>query len=394
MGNQDFKSITVIGAGTMGHGIAEVFLLTDSEKIILNDISVKALNVAKQKIHKHIGKWTKDDLVPNGLKKTTILEKLITEQDLNRATENSDLIIEVIPEDITLKRELLHKIGKTIPSGAIIASNTSTFTITELGEASGKPRNTIGMHFFVPPFFQDCIEVMKGEKTSDSIFEKVLKFAKNIPSNRGHMFVAPIPKDSPGFISNRLLVALNLFLNVIADQAVEKGIAFEKIDADVMHLMKMGPFELADYLGLDTNYKALKSFEKRVSSDFTPGIVLSDLVSKGYYGKKSGKGFYEWNENGKPIIDKSEKAGFINPEILFAIQLNEGCKLLEEGVVNNHKIIDKVMQRGVGVPGPFRPGKRNYKTWIHLLETFAEKNDLDYFYPCDLMRSGKFIEMR
>jgi 3-hydroxyacyl-CoA dehydrogenase len=119
--------------------------------------------------------------------------------------------------------------------------------------------------------------------------------------------------------------------------------------------------------------------------------VISELVSKGHYGRKSGKGFHRWDENGNVIIDKSKKAGILNPEMLLAIQLNEGCKMLEEEIVPSYKIIDKVMERGIGMPGPFLPGKRNYKRWANMLQEFAKETKLNYFEPCDLMRSGEFI---
>jgi enoyl-CoA hydratase / 3-hydroxyacyl-CoA dehydrogenase len=389
-----FRKITVIGAGTMGHGITEVFLLSKVQNVFLNDISSDALQIAKKKIRNHLEKWDSKDLLSKEIKETEIMEKLILEKELNNAIKNADLIIEVVPEDITLKENLLRNIGKNTPEKTIIASNTSTFTITELGEFTGRPESTIGMHFFVPPFNQDCIEVMRGDKTSDEVFEKTIEFSDSIPSRNGTMYVAPIQKDTPGFISNRILIPISLYINVLADKAAESGIPLEQLDADVQHIMKLGPYELADYLGLDTNYKSLKSFEKRVSADFAPRKVISELVSKGHYGRKTGKGFHKWDENGNVIIDKSKKAGILNPEMLLAIQLNEGCKMLEEEIVTSYKIIDKVMERGIGMPGPFLPGKRNYKRWAKMLEEFAKETQLDYLQPCELMRSGDFINKK
>jgi len=394
MVKNNFKIISVVGAGTMGVGIAQVFMLSTAEKVHLIDISKKALENAKKKLITYTDKLKAKNFFHQNGEAENILNKLNISTHLDEYVFNSDLIIEAIPEDIELKTNLLRKLGDNISNKTIIASNTSTFTITELGEASRKPQNTIGMHFFLPPFTRSCIEEKKKKKTRDENFDRVINFSETIPVRDGTMYIAPIEEDTPGFIANRLLLPGTLYFSLIADKAVEKGISIEQLDADAQAFMKTGPFELTDYLGLDTAYKALKSFEKRVSSEFSPGRVLTELVSKGHYGKKTGKGFYEYDEDGKPKIDKTKKAGLLDPELLLAIQLNEGCKLLEEKIVPNYSIIEKVMKIGVGVSGPFIPGKRNYKKWADSLKEFAVKNNINYFKPCELMRSGKFIEMR
>ncbi|MBD3197542.1 MAG: hypothetical protein GF317_20985 [Candidatus Lokiarchaeota archaeon] len=394
MNDSIFREITVIGAGTMGVGIAQVFMLSDAEKVNLIDISPETLKRTKETLIRYFDILQKDQFFYKKGEKSRILNKLNTSTELENTINNSDLVLEVVPEDIKLKNDLLKKIGELSTSQTIIASNTSTFTITELGYASGKPRNTIGMHFFVPPINQSCIEVMRGKKTSNDTFSKVVEFSKTIPTRNGNMFVAPIHKDTPGFISNRILIPGNLYINVLADIALKKGIPYEQLDADAKSIMGIGPYELSDYLGLDTAYNALKSFEERVSHEFAPGKVLEDLVSKGYYGKKAGRGFYQYNENGRAKIDKTIKSGLLNPELMLAIQLNEGCKLLEEKIVENYSIIEKVMKIGMGLPGPFIPGKRNYKKWAKLLNNFANEHQIEYFQPCELMRSGKFVGMR
>ncbi|MBD3215928.1 MAG: hypothetical protein GF311_25175 [Candidatus Lokiarchaeota archaeon] len=394
MTHSDIKTISVIGAGTMGVGIAQIFLLSNAEKVNLIDISEPTLQKAQSTLKKYIHKLGSKNFFQRDGDAERIVSKLNISSQLDRKVFNSDLVIEVIPEDIELKRNLLSKVGSECSNNTIISSNTSTFTITELGEASNKPEQTIGMHFFVPPFLQSCIEVMKGEKTRNEIFHRTINFCKNIPAKNGTMFVAPIEKDTPGFISNRLLIPGNLYLNILADKAAKNGIPIEQLDADAYPFMKVGPYELCDYLGLDTNYKALKSFEERVSSEFAPGNLLTELVKNGYYGKKAGKGFYNYDENGRPLINKTKKAGLLDPELLLAIQLNESCKMLEENIVPNYSIIEKVMKIGIGTPSPFAPGKHNYTNWSDKLTKFARENNISYFEPCSLMKSGKFIKMR
>jgi enoyl-CoA hydratase/3-hydroxyacyl-CoA dehydrogenase len=204
-----------------------------------------------------------------------------------------------------------------------------------------------------------------------------------------------IEKESPGFIANRLLIPNTIYTSWVFDQAYEKNMPWEQIDADAGagRLVPMGPCQLADFLGIDVTYNSMKSFEKRISSDFAPGKVLTKLVSEGKLGRKTGMGFYDWSE-GKPKLNLNKKAGLFNPEIYMAIQLNEGCKLLKEGIVSGYKIIDQVMLKGTGMPGPFAPGKRNYQSWSKLLEEFVEESGKDYLKPCKLMKSGEFLKRR
>ena len=138
-----------------------------------------------------------------------------------------------------------------------------------------------------------------------------------------------------------------------------KNIPLENLDADVKEIMKIGPFAKWDYLGLDVIYNTLKYFEKAVSSDFTPGKTLSRLVSEGKLGRKTGGGLFKWI-NGTPQISLDKKANILDLELFMAIQLNEGCKLLEEEVVSGYKIIDDTMLAAMDMPGPFGMGKKNH----------------------------------
>ena len=159
--------------------------------------------------------------------------------------------------------------------------------------------------------------------------------------------------------------------------------------------MNPGPFELIDRIGLDTVYNALKYFEDTISDDFTPGNILTELIEAGNLGIKTGRGFYDWTSGESPRIDSTKKAGLINPEMILALQLNEGCRLIEQGIVNGYKIIDEVNFASYGNPGPFiGGGKKNFERWAQLLEDFAEKSGKSYVKPCELMKSGAFRKMR
>jgi 3-hydroxyacyl-CoA dehydrogenase len=185
------------------------------------------------------------------------------------------------------------------------------------------------------------------------------------------------------------------YLMAMLDKAYEEGYKAPHIDKDVTAIKGRAPFEIADYLGLETVYNSIKYLEENLDPDLSPGRVLTSLVEKGHLGKKTGKGFYEWEgEKIKSSEKVEEGAGLVQPNDLLAIHLNEGCRLLEEGVVNGYRIIDKAMMTGMRIPGPFSPGKRNYKTWSTRLEEIVEITGKKYFLPCELMRTGDFKSMR
>ena len=149
-----------------------------------------------------------------------------------------------------------------------------------------------------------------------------------------------------------------------------------------------------DYLGLETIYNVLNYFAETLSPDFAPGKTLSKFVKEGNLGRKTGKGFCEWNEEGQLKNPSSVKAGLFDTELFMALQLNEGCRLLQEGVVSGFKTIDDTLLAGMSMPGPFGAGKRNYEKWSKKLEEFVEKSGKKYFLPCELMKTGGFIKLR
>jgi enoyl-CoA hydratase/3-hydroxyacyl-CoA dehydrogenase len=315
--------------------------------------------------------------------------------DLDSAVKNADFIFEAVIEKMNVKKKVANVVMSNSPSHCVMASNTSTFKISDIAKDVKRPEHIIGMHFFPPVANQCCVEVMKGEQTSEEVLDMCVILGEKLPCVKGKRLSVRIEKESPGFIANRLLIPNTIYTSWIFDQAFEKNIPWEKIDADagVGRFVSMGPCQMTDYLGIDVTYNSMKSYEKTISPDFAPGRVLTKFMKEGNLGKKTGEGFYDWT-NGKPNINLTKKAGLFNPEIHLAIQLNEGCKLLEEGIVSGYKIIDDVMLKGTSMPGPFMAGKRNYQNWSKLLEEIAEKIGKSYLKPCDLMKSGKFIEMR
>ncbi len=388
------KTFTVVGAGTMGREIAEVALMSDMfDKVILNDISENALNNAKKFIKLGIEKIESKGKLGQGLTTLSLIKNLIIDKNLISSIKEADFIVEAIPEVMELKQDLFKELGQHAPEHAVLATNTSTMSISKIAEASSRPEQVIGMHFFTPIPLLRLIELIKGEKTSQEAFNLGVAIGQKLPALKGKRYIAKIEKESPGFIVNRLTIATSLLFNWILDMATDKGIPYEKIDNDFVSSPELGPLAKWDYFGLDVGCDVMNYFVKEISPEFAPGKTLTNLVKAGNLGRKSGKGIYEWFE-GKPNRKTHEKAGLFSPEHYYAIQLNEGCRLLEEKIVSGYKVIDDTMLAGMDMPGPFGAGKKNYEKWSQMLEDLSEFTGIAYFRPCNLMKSGNFLKMR
>jgi len=377
----------------MGHEIAQVALMGGFKTVILNDLTEEIINKAAIKIKNSLERLESKGKLNEGNTATNLMDNLVKEVNLEKALSNADFIVEAIPEVMILKRRLFEKLGKFAPKHAILATNTSTMSISEIASTSGRPDKVIGCHFFTPIVVLRLIEIIKGKQTSEDTVKIVKEICEKFPALQGKRLLPILQKESPGFIVNRLNAATFLYLSWLLEYSMEKGIPLENIDADAESLAEIGPFAKMDYFGLDTIFNAMTYFTEVLSSDFTPGKTLTRLVEKGDLGRKTGKGLFNWKD-GKLNISKTEKAGLFNVELFMAIQLNEGCRLLEEKIVSGYKIIDDTMMAGMNLPGPFGPGKRRYEEWTRLLEDFVEKSGIKYLKPCKLMKSGDFINMR
>jgi enoyl-CoA hydratase/3-hydroxyacyl-CoA dehydrogenase len=378
----NINNIAVIGTGIMGCGIAQLFLMAGFNKVIINDLRLDSIEEAAKKIENNLIISEKKGKLNEGITAQILMGRLVKEPLLEKAVANVDFIIEVIPEILELKQELFKQLGQFASDHAILASNSSTMSITEISKFSGRPEKAIGMHFNLPALYNRLIEVIKGEKTSNETFEIAKSISNIIPSLGGRRFTAGIEKESPGHIFNRINASSMPYL-------------YWLIDADVIDLMNTPPYLLYDYIGIDTVYHATKFFEKAISSDFAPSKILIKLYKEGNLGRKTGRGFYQWTKDGKPIIDKNiKKAGLLDFELRVAIQLNEGCRLLEQEIVSGYEIIDDIMFAGMNVPGPFASGRKNYEKWSSKLNELYKKTGKKYFIPCNLMKTGDFVQMR
>jgi 3-hydroxybutyryl-CoA dehydrogenase len=284
--------ITVLGAGLMGHGIAQVASQTGGYDVCILDVEQRFLDNGVKMIKESVGKFVEKGKLTKE-QAEMVVGRITPTLDLAEALKGSSLVIEAATEDPKLKLDLYGKVSELVSSETIVASNTSSISITLLASAMKNPENVCGMHFFNPPQLMPLVEIIRGKKTSDETVQKV----REISAKLGKETVL-CKKDSPGFIVNRILVpALNE-----ATFLVQEGVADpEDIDKAVKLGLNwpMGPLTLLDYVGLDTTFNITQVFMSEFQdSKFRPSPLLREMVRAGMLGRKSGKGFYEWGSAG------------------------------------------------------------------------------------------------
>jgi 3-hydroxybutyryl-CoA dehydrogenase len=277
----------VLGAGTMGHGIAQVAAFA-GYRVILRDVSRDALARGIQSIERNLrkgierGKLTEDDL-------DQTLQRIRGAVQLSE-TADADLVIEAAPEMLEMKQEILREVESLAQKPFIFASNTSSLSITEIARASRHPERVVGMHFFNPVHIMRLLEIVKGQDTSEETVLTVREVGRKLKKE-------PITvKDVPGFASSRLGVALGLE----AMRMLEQNVASAKDIDTAMELgynHPMGPLRLTDLVGLDVRLAIAEYLHTALASEtFRPPEILRRMVNEGKLGKKTGEGFYKWNE--------------------------------------------------------------------------------------------------
>ncbi|HEY5885519.1 MAG TPA: 3-hydroxyacyl-CoA dehydrogenase family protein [Pyrinomonadaceae bacterium] len=284
---QTIETIGVIGAGTMGHGIAQV-AAGAGFRVVLRDVDRDSLARGVRAIERNLakgielGKLTEADCdsTLQHIHGTTHLEELA----------DADLVIEAAPELLDLKQDLLRQVEKIAKAGYIFATNTSSLSISEIARASEHPANVVGLHFFNPVHLMRLVEIVVGKATSDDTVETVREVSRKLRKE------PIVVNDVPGFASSRLGVALGLE----AMRMLEQGVASARDIDTAMELgynHPMGPLKLTDHVGLDIRLNiADYLFRELGSESFRPPEILRRMVAEGKLGKKSGQGFYDWTE--------------------------------------------------------------------------------------------------
>ncbi|WP_067961149.1 3-hydroxyacyl-CoA dehydrogenase [Nitrosopumilus sp. Nsub] len=374
------KNITVLGSGVMGHGIAQVSA-TAGYNVVLRDIKQEFLDKAMGKI-----KWSLDKLVSKEKiskeEGDAIFARITPIVDLNEAVKNAELVIEVVPEIMDLKKSVYAELDKAAGPEVIFASNTSTLPITEIANTTSRPEKFIGIHFFNPPQLMKLVEVIPGEKTGEDITELTQEFVKSV--NKQAVLCR---KDVPGFIINRLFIPMVHEACFAQDRT---NATLEEIDSAVKFKLgfPMGIFELADFTGMDVIHKATTEMHLRDKKVINPHPTVEKMFDKKKLGQKSGEGYYKYSDDKYERVTLSEElAKKFNPIQLVANIVNNAAWLITNGASDIEEI-EKAAQLGLGLRKPlFETAKEiGIKNIVDELNKLAEEHG-EFYKPDPLLIS-------
>ena len=374
------KNITVLGSGVMGHGIAQVSA-TAGYNVVLRDIKQEFLDKAMEKI-----KWSLDKLVSKEKiskdEGDSIFARITPIVDLNEAVKNAELVIEVVPEIMDLKKSVYAELDKAAGPEVIFASNTSTLPITEIANTTSRPEKFIGIHFFNPPQLMKLVEVIPGEKTGQEITELTQEFVKSV--NKQAVLCR---KDVPGFIINRLFIPMVHEACFAQDRT---NATLEEIDSAVKFKLgfPMGIFELADFTGMDVIHKATTEMHLRDKKVINPHPTVEKMFDEKKLGQKSGEGYYKYSDDKYERVTLSEElAKKFNPIQLVANIVNNAAWLITNGASDIEEI-EKAAQLGLGLKKPlFETAKEiGIKNIVDELNKLAEKHG-EFYKPDSLLIS-------
>jgi 3-hydroxybutyryl-CoA dehydrogenase len=282
------KNITIIGAGTMGNGIAHAFAQKNYNVVIV-DISKDNLDKALANITKNLDRMLAKEKITSDDKIQT-LNNISTSTDLMQGVENSDLVVEAATENINLKLKIFKQLDDICKKHTILATNTSSISITQIANETNRADKVIGMHFMNPVPIMKLVEVIRGKETSDDVTKKIMELSKDLGK-------IPVEvNDAPGFVANRILMPM---INEAIFTLDEKVSGVEEIDTVMILGMShpMGPLHLADFIGLDVCLSILEVMHEGFNNNkYLPCSLLIDMVKKGNLGIKSGKGFYDYSD--------------------------------------------------------------------------------------------------
>jgi enoyl-CoA hydratase / 3-hydroxyacyl-CoA dehydrogenase len=378
----DIKTIAVIGAGDMGHGIAEVALIA-GYKVFLRDIKQEFVDKGVGRINFSLDKLVSKGLVPAEHFEKIKSELLVSCTDLKEAVKEADLVIEAIPELMDLKKETFKIMDEAAPAHTIFASNTSTMKITEIASATNRPQKVLGLHYFNPAVLMKLVEVIRGEKTSDETMQIGYDFV--VKNNK---VPVRVHKDVPGFIVNRVQAPSGVLLGCVLDKKIAEP---EEVDAIFKKMgSPMGPYETMDYTGLDIGYHGSAYFAEAIHEDFRAGATLAAKVKAHELGKKTGKGLYDWSA-GRPEIDVDKATDKLDPMDLVAVNANEATKIIAEGACALEDV-DTAIINATGSPfGPMALVQGiEPEVLARRLEGLAAEFDKEIFKPTQMIKDGAY----
>ncbi|MGX5174907.1 3-hydroxyacyl-CoA dehydrogenase family protein [Aliikangiella sp. IMCC44653] len=287
------KNVAIIGSGTMGNGIAHVFAQSGFQ-VNLIDISQPALDKGLATITKNLDRQLAKEKISAADKQAT-LDKITTFTDLEKGVNNVDLVVEAATENEAIKLDIFKKLSEFCDANTILASNTSSISITKIASVTSTPEKVIGMHFMNPVPVMKLVEVINGYLTSSETTQQILDACQRLNK------IAVPANDYPGFVANRILMPM---INE-AILSLQNGVAGVSEIDQIMKLgmaHPMGPLQLADFIGLDVCLSIMRVLQDGLGDDkYAPAPLLVNMVTAGHLGHKSGRGFYDWTNGGKEL---------------------------------------------------------------------------------------------
>ncbi|MFT3824636.1 MAG: 3-hydroxybutyryl-CoA dehydrogenase [Chitinophagaceae bacterium] len=290
----NLKKVSVIGAGTMGNGIAHVFAQSGFE-VNLVDVNADQLAKALQTISKNFDRQIAKGSISEEQKKTA-LANISTFSDISTGVKDADLVVEAATENTDLKLKIFRQIDEAAPAGTILATNTSSISITKIAAATKRPQLVIGMHFMNPVPVMKLVEIINGYATDKNVTTAIAELSKQLGK------IPCVVNDYPGFIANRILMPM---INEAIYSLYEGVAGVTEIDT-VMKLgmaHPMGPLQLADFIGLDVCYSILNVLHDGFGNPkYAPCPLLTNMVTAGFLGAKTGEGFYQYTAGSKDLV--------------------------------------------------------------------------------------------
>ncbi len=373
----DINTIAVLGAGNMGHGIAEVVALAGYD-VHLRDINEEFVQNGYDQIEWSLGKLAEKDQITDEEADAT-LERITPLVDLEEAVGSVDVVIEAVPEKMEIKREVYEEIDEYAPEHAIFATNTSSLSITDLSEFTDRRDQFCGMHFFNPPVRMPLVEVIAGDHTAEETLDVIEALAEDVDKSP-----VRVHRDTPGFIVNRILVPL---MNEASWLVSEDESTIAEVDSTTKYGLgqPMGAFELGDQVGNDVSYHVLEYMHEVLGDAYEPAPLLAEKVENEELGKKTGKGFYDYEDGPGAEVPTDQQSDFVKRRLL-ASMANEVAKLIGNDVAPPESIDEAVMLGGGWPDGPVSVvDEFGLEPLLEELESAHEATGHERYAPADYL---------
>ncbi|WP_255169609.1 3-hydroxyacyl-CoA dehydrogenase/enoyl-CoA hydratase family protein [Natrononativus amylolyticus] len=375
---EDINTVAVLGAGNMGHGIAEVAALAGYD-VTMRDIKEEFVQDGYDQIEWSLGKLAENDQITEE-KADDTLARITPLVDMEEAVGDADFVIEAVPEKMEIKKDVYGELEEHAPDRAIFATNTSSLSITELSEVTERPERFCGMHFFNPPIRMPLVEVITGEHTDEGVLELTEALADDFGKSP-----VRVHRDAPGFIVNRVLVPL---MNEASWLVSNDEATIAEVDSTTKFDMglPMGAFELGDQVGNDVSLHVLEYLHEVLGEAYEPAPLLVKKVENEELGKKTGKGFYDYEDGDGAEVPSDEGSEFVK-ERLLAATANEAAKLIGGDVAPPESIDEAVMLGGGWPEGPVAlADDHGLESLLEVLEEAHEETGHARYEPDEYLR--------